>query len=1312
MESKVLQSETGAEAAWRGFSTQTLYIAKRLLECNDSEFEFYPEQVEDLLIKKGKSIYELVQVKNLSKDLSLSDLSPQKEDSFFRRCLRYKENQKIILRVVSFGNIGSEIDTLLKANNKLETNIAKKLKSYGYTTEDIKWLLTRLQVVKVNEDELQKNIELQMTKYIEIATAIDLAYEVLIYYIYKLSRETGCTSKLRWEEKVSNIAQNIASIDSLKKQYQKTVIPLSEFKSNKSAEQLLRDYRIGVNAIPDHIRNHFDLYRKRWIEEINKRFERNNIVLLKGASGQGKSTLAYRYFIDNYPELSVMCIQKVMSEEQAIDILSILRGLNDRKDIAVYLDVEPYDVHWLWICEKAIELGVDIKILITIREEDFQRSAVDYSKHQFEEISLDFSRNEAIEIYDMYSQNQYLSFDEAWKSFGEHGPLMEYIFMLNESNTMVERVRAQVSNIIQHEEEADDWLECLAMISLAGIHNNRVKISNLFEQVNCCKKNKMLSCFENEYFIKMTDDKTYIESLHVLRARIIYNVIMEQGIYNCERTLLNTLGIIEHNATQMLVEYAYENGITEEWVNKIVSTKYMNIEVYADVTKALLWCEVYYFLCTNRDVIAEGDLLFNNNFSLFGIGDITGFLQLDVFEDICKIFDNNEGFKEKMKELKSKLPMQKIEYKFLDCLFKKTYDQLQVLYKIDKDSLNAWGYVLFWLAHRNFYLEENDVIDIEWNADIDASLNFALGVTKQKWFNVRQCIAEKILQQVFIANGIIYYEVGETEIFALLDVLQDKDEINETPHKRVMRVVNISQRLFPEKDRYNVKIIGYSFMGDMPIPDIQKNIPKDNLPYVWITQLNGCFLKLQEYERLPDNWQITYNLIVNARNAVLEYFNSLASNIEVAYKKGNFKVFTSIDYQNKKERASVLSSNNPYISPKCAVDRYGMKTNNYVVQNNEDKYSSERNVESDRKHISHLCHEYFTQIQVFCNSGECILLDAINRKEKGTKARVAYYSLIQALMHLDALQHKFDEHFKAFGEFPKKEEEKDILERLVSMLTIVYKNNFAVEKSISYKARLSVRVTEKKIQEFLSKGIMSLPGVQRIYGTMSNPIVEISVLEYEEFLKQFFERIKGLAGEMDSVSFAGYLLLKHFKQLQIHIICEGENNFPSANINARDVLLYNDYDKFINMILPTEEVKDATLINVTQAGVVGIGVIELMKKLFSYATEIEGELKQKKSQNVVKVVYDNYQNKLHGFIKEASESFKEACKYIAVNAVENITEVQDTKDILCECTEQIEKEFFELVKENELEEIMQVLDGFLEKFCQYVDISGAVREIL
>jgi hypothetical protein len=45
------KSELGTKAAWKGFSSQTSYIAYRLMILND-ESEFYPEQTEDLMIKK------------------------------------------------------------------------------------------------------------------------------------------------------------------------------------------------------------------------------------------------------------------------------------------------------------------------------------------------------------------------------------------------------------------------------------------------------------------------------------------------------------------------------------------------------------------------------------------------------------------------------------------------------------------------------------------------------------------------------------------------------------------------------------------------------------------------------------------------------------------------------------------------------------------------------------------------------------------------------------------------------------------------------------------------------------------------------------------------------------------------------------------------------------------------------------------------------------------------------------------------------------------------------------------------------------
>ena len=157
---------------------------------------------------------------------------------------------------------------------------------------------------------------------------------------------------------------------------------------------------------------------------------------------------------------------------------------------------------------------------------------------------------------------------------------------------------------------------------------------------------------------------------------------------------------------------------------------------------------------------------------------------------------------------------------------------------------------------------------------------------------------------------------------------------------------------------------------------------------------------------------------------------------------------------------------------------------------------------------------------------------------------------------------------------------------------------------------------------------------------------------------------------------------------------------------AYDVLIYSDYDKFVNMILPNEEVKDSTLINVTQAGVVGIGAIELMKKLFRYVVEIENELKANSTECIVKSVYDSYRSKTLNLVEEATKSFKTACEYVALNATENIVEVQDTKTILCECAEQIEQDIFVLVEENGLEEIMPVLDGFMEKFCYFVDLLG------
>lgn len=57
--SKFQKSDIGAQAAWKGFSSQTFYIAARLIS-DEQGYEYYPENIEDLVVKRNGIIVEAV----------------------------------------------------------------------------------------------------------------------------------------------------------------------------------------------------------------------------------------------------------------------------------------------------------------------------------------------------------------------------------------------------------------------------------------------------------------------------------------------------------------------------------------------------------------------------------------------------------------------------------------------------------------------------------------------------------------------------------------------------------------------------------------------------------------------------------------------------------------------------------------------------------------------------------------------------------------------------------------------------------------------------------------------------------------------------------------------------------------------------------------------------------------------------------------------------------------------------------------------------------------------------------------------------
>ena len=126
------KSDIGAQSAWKGYSSQTLYIASRIMgeTAND---EYYPEHLEDLLIKRDGQVIEAVQVKNLSAPLTISDLASTKEsrsgEGFFKRVCSLRNSEPMLqtLRVVHFGELGQELQELSKGDISTQNKIKNKL---------------------------------------------------------------------------------------------------------------------------------------------------------------------------------------------------------------------------------------------------------------------------------------------------------------------------------------------------------------------------------------------------------------------------------------------------------------------------------------------------------------------------------------------------------------------------------------------------------------------------------------------------------------------------------------------------------------------------------------------------------------------------------------------------------------------------------------------------------------------------------------------------------------------------------------------------------------------------------------------------------------------------------------------------------------------------------------------------------------------------------------------------------------------------------------------------------------------------------
>ena len=1096
------KSDIGAQAAWKGFSSQTLYIASRLIS-DESEYEYYPEDVEDLVVKKCGTVVEAIQVKNISVNLTLSSLAATKTshngDGFFNRmCSLHKQNSSFhCIKVVYFNTLGIEFQELQTGEARTKKVLTKRLvDKHGLSEEEAIWLLDSLCFEKVTLDELDLNIQSLISEYVPVMSAPTLAKELLIQHISVLSKSKGCTTLKMWQEKIHEIGTNLAAIDGFYKEYNKSLVRLDELQLSGDHEQLEKEYLQGVSAHPTHIRNNFDFKRNCWMEEIQTVINSKGVAILKGVSGQGKTTLCYRYLIDTYPEGCVFCVRTIANEGQAQNLVSALDGLGKHNEhLIIYIDVQPGETLWAFLLQELQVRGLSIPVLISIRDEDYNRTPINGKTIQYGVVELTLSKEEAAHIYISYTEAkphaEHRTFEEAWQAFGRQGPLIEFVYLLTNNQTLTQRLHDQIDALLQ-EGISDEWLELLQLVCYAGRLGCAVNLTDAKNEIHCSTMYAAIRRLKDEYLIRVVDENT-IEALHPVRAKIIFDALCDQICTGAKDVVFKALSCISsQNVRVVLLDYFSNQQYDLKDVQQLSQIKFCDWVGYANAIRAMLWLDAKCYVENNMTYISSLVTKRGKGWLCFLPLDLSGIersdeLIADGMKDLS-IF-NKANLQNAIDEVKGSLTSLSINYQATDC-FLKNCAVPSVLPNSDTER-SSFGYVLFWMSKRDIDVtlpfKTDEIISSVCTGELQPSADAIRGLfehpaLEESYLSAVDVFVEKLIREMQVLT---FSVTGDEVSCKFIPPLSTRTAISENPKTTNqywrIKMLDILKQLYPEKEYIDIELIGVDLLRDLGIEalDHKLHIHKSKRSNAWVSELNGWTKTRIDYSLRPSSWQEYVADIDEIRTNVNDLIAETIKLIDDVYRKGRYTQDRGnrIDERLKVFRKHTFAENR---LPSFAVDPYCLYSEGNVKSPVEEYFTMRQllsvgKYENFRKRLN----DVYSSLDNFYNQFVEVLRVRINKQDINIvkNPRLAMFNLYSAAKALVDFQKEYELLFSGYSSLSKdfaKQELENIL-TLVNVWRYVLDNQ-PKGCAIAYDSKQKYRKGTTYFDDTLSKAVTAVKG--------------------------------------------------------------------------------------------------------------------------------------------------------------------------------------------------------------------------------------------
>ncbi len=924
---------SGAIPALRGFRTQFLYTLYRIL-ISEGEEVIYPELEEDYSIRKHDALMEVAQVKNQKSPLTLSNLSSKRSSLFERSLLLIKSAEVKSIRIVSFGELGSD---LLNLQNKehTETIVSKLNDLFGFETTDSIELIKRLNVIKVNEAALSNEV-LSLLRETLVAVDPGVASDILLFWLYKIAESNLPITRSALVEKIEVIGQFLTERYEFLREFGSAITSVRSHDSLNDLDTLTQEFFSGISAKYDHVLNQLDIIRPEKLKDLDCAFSESNVVILHGASGQGKSTLAYRFIHGRFPDGYAYEIKSITGLAHVLTLSQAIKALSRPFDtpFLILIDVMPGDTNWVELVKRLSELP-RCQILVTIREEDLNRSASLYEFVASSQVKLGLSVDEASQIYNQFTDKEgaipnFLNFNDAWSKF-DSGPLLEFAFFLRKGERLRDKLKNQLARIGDEAvDQADlDQIKLLRYVAVAGAHDCRIDLRQMLNILNLSSSQRTISYFENEYLVRISDGGRIVEALHPVRASIMAEELCDAVIEPVSENLEACLPlIVEEDIGNYILQYTYSFGLSENMMRLLKGLKFTSWKSCKDTLTSLIWCGVNEYIKRNKEKLEQLKLNYPYAYEIAVLMHIAPSVDLTTLDKYL----NNDLFKNIKNALTELDPIEDFYLNVKPWLYEfKSPNDIA----ISNDSeIKGLGYLLFWLGHFNIHdkiaqnvLERLENLNLN-EISLDATADLLLGLQHANLTCKK--IADRILPQFFREFQILE-QVTEIEddqervkIHFFFDLAQFASPENETNpfHEKTLRLIRLIRRAIPFRKTYSSQGYGHRIQALQTFPDNTcKNIPLQNLPLPWITEANGFFLNLLKWNDRPEDWSPMMQSLISTKKHIVRTLNGIVSYVTNISKDTKIQVIEA-------EIPSAIIEGISGQLPKAAVDKWGFTGDN------------------------------------------------------------------------------------------------------------------------------------------------------------------------------------------------------------------------------------------------------------------------------------------------------------------------------------------------------------------------------------------------